>query len=117
MGRRWFAPAYWALSVVLAIAAAVLGARWGLAQAPSFHGDDNNGAPATSASHILYSVAGAAICGLAVLALASGIFFLLWARDRRTRGGDPQDEHAEDDMGVGDVEGMFEDDDSTPTGR
>lgn len=112
LGRRWAAGAYWAVAVVLAVLAAVGGAQWGLSQAPSFHGDDNNGAPATSASHVIYSVFGALICGLAVLALASGVFFVLWARERRRRTDDEHDDDVrEDDMDIDEVEGMFAADD------
>lgn len=87
LGRRWAAPAYWAAAVVLAIVGAVGGARWGLSQAPEFTGENNNGAPATSASHLIYTTFGALVCGLAVLAVACGIFFVLWARGRRSSGG------------------------------
>ena len=115
LGRRWTAGAYWAVAVIFAVLAAVGGAQWGLSQAPSFHGDDNNGAPATSASHIIYSVFGALICGLAVLALASGLFFVLWARERRRRTSSEEDDVREDDMDLDEVEGMFgPDDDSSP---
>ncbi|MBO1754169.1 hypothetical protein [Allobranchiibius sp. CTAmp26] len=108
------AGTYWAVAVILAVLAAVGGAQWGLSQAPSFDGDDNNGAPATSASHIIYSVFGAIICGLAVLALASGVFFVLWARERRRRTASEDDDVREDDMDIDEVEGMFvADDDSS----
>lgn len=92
---------------MFALGAAVGGSRWGLSQAPSFEGEDNNGAPATSASHFIYSVFGAAICGFAMLALASGVFFLLWARQRRSDGDASSDQRFEDDMDFGEVEGMF----------
>ena len=107
LGRRWAAVTYWIVAVILAVLAGVGGAQWGLSQAPSFHGDDNNGAPATSASHLIYSVFGAVICALAVLAVASGIFFVLWARERRGRTDDDRDEVREDDMDIDEVEGMF----------
>lgn len=114
LGRRWAAPAFWAVSVLLALGAAVGGARWGLAQAPSFEGDDNNGAPATSASHFIYSVFGAAICGFAMLALASGVFFLLWARQRRADGAVAGGQRFEDDMDFDEVGGMLTADDEDP---
>lgn len=118
LGRRWAAGAYWAVAVILAVLAAVGGAQWGLSQAPSFHGDDNNGAPATSASHIIYSVFGALICGLAVLALASGLFFVLWARERRRRVDfEDDDDVREDDMDMDEVEGMFASDDEATEPR
>lgn len=110
MGKKWLSPVFWAISVVVAVFAAVGGARWGLSQAPSFAGGDNDGAPATSASHLLYSVFGAVICGAAALALASGIFFVLWARDRRHRTDDRYDSQLPDDMDLSEVEGMFSDD-------
>lgn len=110
MGKKWLGPLFWAVSIIVAIVAAVGGARWGLSQAPSFAGGDNDGAPATSVSHLLYSVFGAVICGLAALALASGIFFILWARDRG-RGEDREDRQLPDDMDISEVEGMFSDDD------
>lgn len=110
MGKKWLAPLFWAVAVIVAVFAAVGGAQWGLSQAPSFAGGDNDGAPATSASHVLYSVFGAVICGLAALALASGIFFFLWARDRRHRANDGDGRQPSDDMDLAEVEDMFADD-------
>ncbi len=117
LGKRWAAPAFWAAAVVLAVLAAVVGAGWGLSQAPSFEGEDNNGAPATSASHFIYSVFGAAICGFAVLAVACGVFFFLWARQRRVDGPGSSDEGLDDDMDIDEVEGMFTTDDEPFDGQ
>lgn len=108
--RRWAVLAYWVVVFVLAVLAAVGGAAWGLSQAPSFDAEDNTGAPATSASHFIYSTFGALICGLAVLAVASGAFFVLWARSRRSHPDDDAEVWHEDDMDIDDVEGMFESD-------
>lgn len=107
MGKKWLGPLFWAVSIILAVFAAVGGARWGQSQAPSFAGGDNDGAPATSASHLLYSTFGAVICGLATLALASAIFFLLWARDRRNRGADGDDAESADDLDLSEVEDLL----------
>ncbi|MEO8850180.1 MAG: hypothetical protein ABI360_00475 [Allobranchiibius sp.] len=124
LGRRWAAPAFWAAAVVLAVLAAIGGAGWGLAQAPSFEGEDNNGAPATTASHFIYSVFGAAICGLAILAVASGIFFFLWARQRRADGSGSRDDGSgsrddaqNDDMDIDEVADMFDEDDEPFDGQ
>ncbi len=102
---------------MLAVLAAIGGAGWGLSQAPSFEGEDNNGAPATSASHFIYSVFGAAICGLAILAVASGIFFFLWARQRRADGSGSRDDTQTDDMDIDEVADMFDGDDEPFDGQ
>lgn len=108
MGKKWLGPVFWAVALLLAVLAAIIGARWGLSQAPTFAGGDNDGTPATSASRAIYTVFGAVICGLATLALASGIFFLLWARDRRGRVDDGEDAHQPSDMDLSEVQGMFD---------
>ncbi len=117
-GKRWAGPVYWLVAVALALVAAILGGRWGSSQAPEFHGEDDNGAPATSASHLIYAIGGAVLCGLAVLAVAAAVFFVVWARERRRGGEEQWDEQAQDDdLDLDDVEGMFEPDDEAPPQR
>lgn len=95
MTNKTVTAIYWVVAFVLAVLAGTFGANWGVDQAPTFR-DEDKGAPATSASHLLYGLIGGGIGFGVVLALAAGAWMVWWMRHRRATYVDDYDDYDHD---------------------
>ncbi|TWP36183.1 hypothetical protein [Leekyejoonella antrihumi] len=111
LGKRWNGLTFWCIAVVFAVIGGIVGASWGGSEAPTFDNEDKGAVPANSASHFLYSVFGAVLLALAVLAVFAAVWLVMWARARRASGpSDDPEEIGHDRMSVEDFEGLLQDD-------